>query len=658
MKSRWNETEAGKCADDPLKLRVYSSRLIGQDADLVLHGGGNTSVKSQLTNLFGDREEVLFVKGSGWDLATIEAPGFTPVKLDTLKRLATLETLSDTEMVKQQRAATLEPSAPNPSVEAILHAIIPFRFVDHTHADAVVTLTNTPGGEARIQKIYGDRVLVIPYVMPGFILAKKIAAMTKNLDWSQYEGMVLMSHGIFSFHDDAKVSYERMIKLVNEAEQYLHSKGAWEAANASGINASFNPLQLAELRQLVSHAAGKPMLAKLADSVAARGFSQLKNVTSISTRGPLTPDHVIRTKQKPLVVSGDIKAATQKYVENYQTYFNAETTGELTCLDPAPRWAVWPSIGTIAFDSSTKATGIISDIVEHTVRCIQWAEHLGGWNALPNKAIFEIEYWELEQAKLKKSSNRPVFQGQVALVSGAASGIGQACVDRLLVQGAAVIALDINPNITTLFNAANALGLVCDLRKTNDIRRCIEQAIKAFGGIDILVSNAGTFPSSQSIAEMDDAAWDASISMNLTSHQRLLKACIPYLKLGINPAVVIIGSKNVPAPGPGASAYSAAKAGLNQLARIAAMELATDGVRVNITHPDAVFDTAIWNDDILQARAEHYGMTVQEYKTKNLLQTEITSVDVADLVCTMAGPVFSKTTGAQIPIDGGNDRVI
>lgn len=658
MKSRWNETEAKAFNNDHLKIRVYSSRLIGQDPDLVLHGGGNTSVKSTVTNLFGDIEDVLFVKGSGWDLATIEAPGFTPVKLDTLKRLATLETLSDTEMVKQQRAATLEPSAPNPSVEAILHAIIPFRYVDHTHADAVVTLTNTPGGEERIKEIYGDRVLVIPYVMPGFVLAKKIAELTQGVDWSQYEGMVLMSHGVFSFSDDAKTSYQRMIKLVDEAEQYLQKNNAWETASTSDAGNSFTALQLAELRHQVSNVAKKPMLAKLTDSPAARGFSLLENVASIATRGPLTPDHVIRTKQKPLMVGDNIGTSVNQYTEAYRQYFKAQNTGNLTCLDPAPRWAVWPGVGTVAFDTSAKAAGIIHDIAEHTVRCIQWAEQLGGWVALPDKDIFEVEYWELEQAKLKKSSSAPVFQGQVAMVSGAASGIGQACVKQLLAKGAAVVALDINPDINAMFDSANALGLVCDLRDRSDTQRCIEQAVKTFGGIDLLVSNAGTFPQSQSIADMEDAAWDASLAINLTSHQRLLKACIPYLKFGIKPAVVIIGSKNVPAPGPGASAYSAAKAGLNQLARIAAMELASDGIRVNITHPDAVFDTAIWTDKILKARAEHYGLTVQEYKTKNLLRTEITSNDVADLVCTMAGPVFSKTTGAQIPIDGGNDRVI
>ena len=659
MKSRWNPEDARRCGDDPLAMRVYSSRLIGMDPDMVLHGGGNTSVKASLTNLFGDKEDVLFVKGSGWDLATIEAAGFTPVRLDTLKRLATLDSLSDTEMVRQQRAATLEPSAPNPSVEAILHAIIPYRFVDHTHADAVVTLTNTPQGEAIIREIYGERILIVPYVMPGFVLAKKIAELAAGVDWSKLQGMVLMSHGVFSFADDAQTSYERMIQLVDEAEQYLDNHQARHVRTLADTPGKVDVHAIARLRHAVSRIAGKAMLARLDDSPAARGFSTLDDLSSVACRGPLTPDHVIRTKRIPLLVGADPVASVEGYSRDYAAYFERNTDGQLTCLDPAPRWAVWPAIGTLAFDCSVKATQIIADIVEHTCACIQWAESIDSWQALPEKDIFEVEYWELEQAKLKKTgSGSKVFQGRVALVTGAASGIGRACIERLQAQGAAVVALDINPTIETLFDSQDVLGLACDITDTTAVGQCIEQALKQFGGIDILVSNAGLFTSSQTIEELDNDLWDNSIRLNLTSHQRLLKLCIPFLKLGIDPAVVIIGSKNVPAPGPGASAYSAAKAGLNQLARIAALELAEHGIRVNITHPDAVFDTAIWTDEVLETRARHYGMTVQAYKTKNLLHTEISSHDVAELVCTMAGPVFSKTTGAQVPIDGGNDRVI
>jgi NAD(P)-dependent dehydrogenase (short-subunit alcohol dehydrogenase family) len=283
---------------------------------------------------------------------------------------------------------------------------------------------------------------------------------------------------------------------------------------------------------------------------------------------------------------------------------------------------------------------------------------MGGWNALPEKDIFELEYWELEQAKLGKAKSVPPLQGRVALVTGAASGIGLACVEELHAQGAAVVALDLNPAVQEQFPQKDILGLACDITEDEQIKQAVAETVRHFGGLDILISNAGAFFASETIDEMADQSWDSSLAINLTSHQRLLKACAPYLKLGFDPAVVMIASKNVPAPGPGAAAYSVAKAGQTQLARVAALELGGSGVRVNTLHPDAVFDTAIWTPEVLANRAEHYGMTVEQYKTKNVLKTEVRSRDVAALACAMAGPLFSRTTGAQVPIDGGNDRVI
>jgi len=657
MKNLWDDHEASRYIDDPLELRAYTSRLIGQDEDLVLHGGGNTSVKAVTTDFFGDSREVLYVKGSGWDLGDIEAAGFAPVKLDVLKRMAQLDSLSDTDMVTQQRAAMLDPGAPNPSVEAILHAIIPYRYVDHTHADAVVSITNTSNGEERIREIYGDRVLIIPYVMPGFVLSKKVVELAEHIDWGKLEGMVLMNHGIFSFADDAKLSYERMLKLVGEANDYLAQQNALEIKTATRHEA-IELSELARIRQSVSKLTGKAMLCQVDDSPEAIAFSRLDEVADIATRGPLTPDHVIRTKRIPMIVDGDVEQAVSGYEADYRTYFDANNDGTLTCLDAAPRWAVWPGRGVISFGASTKEAGIIADIVRHTMRCIQWAESLGGWQALPASDIFEVEYWELEQAKLKKAGSAPLFQGKVALVTGAASGIGKASVESLLARGAAVIALDIDPAINGLFDSKHVLGLTCDICDADVVRQSLEQGINRFGGLDIVISNAGIFPSSLTIADMDDYTWKSSIDINLTSHQQLLTLCIPYLRHGIDAAVIIIGSKNVPAPGPGASAYSAAKAGLNQLVRIAAMELASDGIRVNTVHPNAVFDTAIWTDEVLGKRAAHYGLSVEEYKTNNLLKVEVTSHDVAEMVCEMAGPLFGRTTGAQLPIDGGNERVI
>ncbi len=657
MKTRWDDTQASRYLDDPLQLRAYTSRLIGQDEDLVLHGGGNTSVKATTRNFFGDEEEVLFVKGSGWDLGDIEPEGFAPVRMENLRRMAQLEALSDIDMVAQQRAALLDPNAPNPSVEAILHAIIPYKYVDHTHADAVVTVSNTATGEERIREIYGDRVLIIPYVMPGFILSKKVMQLSAGVDWQKLEGMVLMNHGIFSFADDARTSYERMLKLVGEAIDYLQANEATQTAGSS-TPAQSDLLKLARTRQAVSRTAGKAMLVRHNLSEEAVGFSLLENVADIATRGPLTPDHVIRTKRIPLMINDNPTQDTEAYQQAYQAYFDTHTSGDLTCLDRAPRWAVWPGHGVLSFGTSVKEATIVDDITRHTIRCIQWGEALGGWQALPARDIFEVEYWDLEQAKLRKGGAARPMQGKTALVTGAASGIGRACVDSLRNRGVSVIALDINEAVRECSAGDDVLGIQCDLLDRAGVRQAIEQGIKHFGGLDILISNAGMFPSSRTIAEMTEDDWQSSINLNLNSHQNLLTQCIPYLRLGIDPAVVVIGSKNVPAPGPGASAYSVAKAGLNQLVRIAAMELASDGIRVNTVHPNAVFDTAIWTDEVLQKRAAHYGLTVEAYKTNNLLHIEVTSHDVAELVCEMAGPVFSRTTGAQVPVDGGNDRVI
>ena len=313
LKNLWNEKDAAACGEDALSLRVYSSRLIGQASDLVLHGGGNTSVKAEFSDIFDDRHEVLYVKGSGWDLATIEAPGFAPVALDALLKLSRFDVLSDADMVRAQRAAMLDPGAPNPSVEAILHALIPFRYVDHTHADAVVTLTNTPAGEARVREIYGDRLLVVPYVMPGFVLAKKVAEMTEDIDWSTLEGMILMNHGIFSFADDARESYARMIDLVTEAEQALG-----EDPLVSNDTAEASALELAAIRYEVSQAANRPMLVAFDGGVKSCGFAKRSDVRSIATRGPLTPDHVIRTKRVPLVVEENPSEALAGFISEYQ----------------------------------------------------------------------------------------------------------------------------------------------------------------------------------------------------------------------------------------------------------------------------------------------------------------------------------------------------
>jgi len=659
MQSLWNDEEAKQFSASDLELRVYTSRLLGRNPDLVLHGGGNTSVKLKQTNVFGEDEEILYIKGSGWNLETIESAGFCPTKLAVLERLATLTKLSDTEMARELKAASTDPAAPNPSVEAILHALIPFAFVDHTHADAVVALSNSENGEAILREVYGPKVLILPYTMAGFVLARQVFEATREIDWRRLEGIILLHHGVFTFDDNARQSYEKMIQLVSKAEHYLEQQGVFDRI-AKG---QYEPLEqdydaLAKIRREVSAHYGHPMLVQWKRDAEHVGYSCLPRIEDITTRGPLTPDHVLYTKRVPAVLDDDPLPGLQTFASNYLDYFQRHNDRSLTCLDPAPRFGVWKKRGCVVFGPNPKHLHIISDILDHTLRAVQWSEARGGWKALSEREIFEIEYWELQQAKLKQGTARTPFEGKIVVVSGAASGIGRACAEAFCEQGAAVVALDLNPEVTKHFNGRDRLGLVCDVTDDASIRLAVQAAVGTFGGIDILVSNAGTFPASANIEALSDELFEKTLDINLTGHLRLMRACIPYLRLGFEPSVIVMASKNVPAPGPGAGAYSASKAALTQLARVAALELAPDGIRVNILHPNAVFDTGVWTNEVLIRRASHYGLSVEEYKKSNLLKTTITSHDVARLVIAMAGPAFSKTTGAQIPIDGGNERVI
>lgn len=657
MKNLWSDKEAANYTD-LLALRVYTSRLLGKDSSLVLHGGGNTSVKITEKNTLNQDEEILYVKGSGWDLEFIEKAGFSPVRMSHMLNLSKLESLSDPQMVNELKTQLTNSSAPSPSVETILHAALPFKFVDHTHADAVVTITNTLNGEERIKEIYGDRVVIIPYVMPGFDLAKEVVNIFSEESSDRTEGMILMNHGIFSFGDSAKESYDRMISLVSDAEDYLISQDAWQI-KISDIQKSKkqHSLEIAELRYKISSTAGKSMLLHITNSKTGLSFSNNKDVNSFATRGPLTPDHVIRTKRIPMI-GRDVDS----YKNEYISYFNSNEPNakeRKSMLDPAPRVVLDKELGLCSIGKSMKEIGIISDIYQQTIQSILRAEKLGGFKALPSKDIFDLEYWDLEQAKLKKNNSSLEFEGQVVLITGGASGIGKACVESFLNRGAAVLAVDISNSIKAINNNQNYLGLVCDLTDENAIKKTIERGVNYFGGVDMIVLNAGIFPKGKKVADIDSKEWSDVFSINLDSNLTLLREIFPILKKSYSQGrVVIIGSKNVSAPGPGAAAYSASKAALNQLMRVLSIEWGEYGIRLNTLHPNAVFDTGIWTEEVLLSRASHYGISVDEYKRNNLLRVEIQSKDVSELAAEMCGKLFSKTTAAQIPVDGGNERVI
>jgi len=660
MQSLWNDQEAATFGTDLLGQRVYTSRLLGRNPALVLHGGGNTSVKVTEQDFFGDSVDLCYVKGSGWDLATIERAGFSPVRMEALLKMSKLATMSDEDMVLQQRAAMTNPNAPAASIEAILHAILPFKFVDHSHANAISALTCNADGEARVKEIYGKCVIIVPYVMPGFILAKTIADLIAGRDLRKegIQGMVLLKHGLFTFDDDARKSYELHVEMVTMAEDYLAKRSATvPVADQSPASETLDLLSLAKLRQAVSKRRGFPQIARLNASPEAVGYANLATVAEFGTRGPLTPDHSIRTKRAPAFIAADLDASVQQYADDYAAYFTRHASGQ-TMLDPAPRFAIWPNHGVVSFGDTLKDAKIVADIAESTAATVQLGESVGGWEPLPEKDIFEIEYWDLEQAKLRKGPARKVHQGKVALVTGCAAGIGFAIAESLAEQGAQVVGLDIDKDIPDIMKKIGGIGIVVNLTEDKPVQDAIDFTVREFGGIDIVVSNAGIFPKNDHLDAMAQTDWDRTIMINLTSHQKLMNKVIPFVKQGIDASIIFVGSRNFKAPGPGASAYSCSKAALTQLCRVAALELAPNKIRVNIVHPDAVFDTKLWTPEALQKSATRYGMTVEEYKTKNLMKVEIKSKDIGNMVSAMASPLFAKVTGAQIPVDGGNDRVI
>lgn len=390
MKNLYDENEAKKFSSD-LDLRVYTSNLLGQNDELVLHGGGNTSVKTKI-----DGEEILLVKGSGWDLVSIKAEGFAPVKLEALIEMAKLEKLSDSEMVSRQKAAMSDKSAPNPSVEAILHAIIPYKFVDHTHADAIVTISNSMSGEENIKKLFAN-FLIVPYVMPGFELAHVIYEITKELDWNTIEGIILHNHGIFTFDNDAKNSYDKMIHAVTKAEEFLEENAPIDLAHVLVRS----DCDIMKIQKFFSAQKGYEVSVVINQSPLAKYFASVENLREIASRGVLTPEHIIRTKRLPLIMEDtNLEKGVNDYRKAYTKYFERYAKDEI-CLNPTPNYMIIKNAAVVSFGKNKKEAQIVNDIVEHTMLAVLRADKLGGYKSIDEKDSFAMEYWELEQAKLK-----------------------------------------------------------------------------------------------------------------------------------------------------------------------------------------------------------------------------------------------------------------
>ncbi|GAA4949287.1 bifunctional aldolase/short-chain dehydrogenase [Yinghuangia aomiensis] len=654
MRNRWTDAEAG---GSPLEECAYGSRLIGAEPTLVLHGGGNTSVKATVADVTGADVEVLHVKGSGHDLATIGTNGFAPLRLARLRELLGVPALSDPQMVNELRCALLDAAAPDPSVEALLHAMLPHRAVQHSHADAILSLTNLANGEDVIREVFGDEVVMVPYVMPGFDLAVACARLWPKRSHDGTVGMVLLNHGLFTFGDRTEEAYTRHIDLITRAEEYLAAHTGRTAPRPAPALPDVPRTELAALRRAVSGAAGHPMVVGRHTDEATAAFVARDDLAAVATRGPATPDHVIRTKRTALVGT-DVEA----YAADYDAYFGRNHTRrgtELNRLDPAPRVVLDPRLGMLTAGRRAKDSDIARDIYLHTMDVIAKAEELGGYQPASEAHIFDLEYWDLEQAKLRRAGAPPAFAGEVALVTGAASGIGRACARALLAAGASVVGWDLHEAAETLSDSPEYLGQRVDVTDADAVGAALDAAVTRFGGLDIAVPSAGVFASGMPIAALDTDTWRRSMSVNTEAVAVLFREIHPLLALAPRGGrVALIASKNVPAPGPGAVAYSASKAAVTQLARVAALEWAADGIRVNVVHPDAVFDTGLWTPEVIAERAASYGLTPDEYKRRNLLHIEVASADVANAVVRLCSDDFRATTGAQLPVDGGSDRVV
>lgn len=649
MQNRWDESVAKGLTG--LALRAYSSRLIGQDPALVLHGGGNTSWKGEAADL-GGVQPAIWVKASGFDLGRMGEEGFTALWLAPLLALAELESLSDSAMVAAVKRARLDPDAAAASIEAIVHALIPAAYVDHSHADAVLTLSNT-GGRALLEQVFGPKVLILPYVKPGFDLARQIRQAVLMQDLTGYDALILEHHGVFTWAATARESYDRMIRMCGKAE-------SWLAENLPPLPVASppaQPLETARLRGLVAKAAGRGVISLPAGAVPPE---EVTEIAARARRGTLTPEHVIHNKPFPVLPGADPAAGLADFARDYRAWFARANDPGLTMLPPWPHWAICASGELRSFGPTLARAQISADVAAANALALRRAGQIGNgqWQGLSETDLRDLEYWELEQAKLKRQPEPPVLSGRIAVVSGAATGIGRACAEALAAAGAVVIGLDIDPAVAAHMDRPGYRGRVVDMTDEARVGAALAAVVQDYGGLDILVSNVGIFRAGAPIETLEDRVWDETLAVNLTSHRKLLKQAVPWLRHGFDPAVVFIGSRNAAAPGPGAAAYSVSKAGLTQLMRVAALELAPEGIRVNAVHPDAVFDTALWTEEALETSARRYGMTVAEYKSRNLLRLAIRSADVARAVLALVDGSLSRTTGAQIPVDGGNDRVI
>lgn len=679
MDNLWNEAEAEALVaayaprgiNRDLALRTYTTRLLGGEPRLVLHGGGNTSVKTEATDLVGDTFAVLCVKGSGWDMGTIEPAGLPAVKLAPLRKARGLAQLSDEDMVSLQRANLIDPSAPNPSVEALLHAFLPHKFVDHTHSTAILAIADQAESRAMAETVFGGRLAFVPYIMPGFALARAAAEVfDANPD---VEGLLLDKHGIFTFGDTAKESYDRMIHHVTLAESFVRETGQ------SPLTPAPLPASVADASAIapmlrgavaVRHGAGRfeRMVNAFRATPAILDFVNSTQVAELSARGVSTPDLAIRIKTGPLVLPAPaasdlesfrrtlterVKTFAADYTRYFQTNAARDAATPKKMLDPMPRLTLVPGVGLFGHGRTLKEARIAADVGEMWIEAARDAEAIGRFEPVGRPDLFDLEYWSLEQAKLAGSKARPLT-GQVALVTGGSGAIGAAIARAFAHEGAHVIVADLEgagADAVARATGNAAIGLACDVTDPLSVRAAFDAAIAAFGGVDIVVSNAGAAWEG-AIATLGDNVLRQSFELNFFAHQSVAQNAVRVMKeQGTGGVLLFNASKQAVNPGARFGAYGLAKAATLFLSRQYALEHGADGIRCNAVNADRI-RSGLLNDEMIASRAGARGLSVEDYMAGNLLGQEVTAEDVAQAFVHQA--LQERTTAGVTTVDGGN----
>lgn len=672
MKNNWSNNDSKKYIRKykslghsmDMALRVYTTRLLGRNNELVLHGGGNTSVKTRIKDIDGKKHDVLCVKGSGWDMAEIEPDGLPAVKLQPLLSLKNKKYLSDEDMVSYQKRNLININSPNPSVETFLHAFLPFKFVDHTHSDAIMNVTNRTSGLNFCKKIFGNKVSIVPYVMPGFSLAKKINEVySKN---PNINCLVLMNHGIFTFADSAKEAYTLMIKYVSQAEKAIKKLKIKKIKQIKKFSTNFEAHEISPIiRGLLSNKdPDHKFVVNYKINKHLKYFMNGKNVRSYSSKGTATPDHVIRVKPFPLIITPkknssleDFKLTAEKAFENYRkkyiSYFNKnknKVKGKKIMLDTSPRVILVQNVGMFSVGKDLNAARIAGDLTETNAKVIASVEETSKYKFIPEKDLFDVEYWSLEQAKIKKK--KKLLEGNVVVVTGSTGTIGFETYKMFKSYGAEVVLLDYNlERLNNLKSKINDLCIHCDVTNKKSIKNAFKKICEKFGGIDILISNAGSAPSG-AIGEVSDDLLRKSFEVNFFSHQNCASEAIKIMKKqNINGCLLFNISKQSVNPGKNFGPYGLPKSALLSLCKQYAVDYGSYGIRSNGVNADRI-RSGLMTDKMIKIRAKARSVSTDSYMRGNLLLDEVKAEDVAKAFLHLA--ISKKTTGAVLTVDGGN----